>query len=94
MNIMRFVWATLLTAALLSSAGCGNSVEGAFANCVAIAEKQTQSGGKGNLPPDMAKLFEKAARGMAEKQCSIIRDECRDPQSETCQRLIQQYSKK
>jgi hypothetical protein len=83
-----------MAAAMLSAAGCGNSVEGAFANCVAIAEKQTQSGGKGNLPPDMAKLFEKAARSVAEQQCRIIRNECRDPQSETCQRLIQQYSKK
>ena len=84
----------LAVCAIVLIAGCGNSVEGAFANCVAIAEKQTQSGGKGSLPPDMAKLFEKAARGLAEKQCSVIRDECRDPQSENCQRLIQQYSTK
>jgi len=49
-------------------------------------------GNKSALPPDLAKLYEKSARERADKQCSLIRDECkRDPQSADCQRLIQQY---
>ena len=88
----RNVIAAGFTAALI--AGCGNSVERAFSNCVASAHKQTVAGSKGGLPPELAKTFEKAARAMAEDTCSIIRNECQqDPQSDMCQRLVQQYNK-
>lgn len=75
-------------------AGCGPSVERAFSNCAETAYKQAISGNKTLLPKDMAKIFEKSARALAEKQCSLIRDECgRDPQSEECKALVQQYGK-
>lgn len=81
------------SAALLLTA-CGPSVERAFANCSESAYKQTIAGIKGMLQKDLARVFEKTARAQAEQQCSIIRDECRqNPQSESCQRLIQQYGK-
>jgi hypothetical protein len=84
--------AGIAAAALL--AGCGPSVERAFSNCSEVAYKQALSGNKGLLPKELAAVFEKSARAMAEKQCSIIRDECRNnPQSEECQSLVQQYGK-
>ena len=83
----------LAAAAVVALSGCGNSVERSYSNCVEAAHKQTIAGGKG-LPPDLAKNFEKASRAIAEKNCSIIRDECRnDPQAESCQSLIKQYGK-
>ena len=75
-------------------AGCGPSVERAFSNCVDTAYKQTITGGKGVLPKDLAKVYEKTARAQAERQCSLIRDECRkNPQSDECKSLVQQYGK-
>lgn len=94
MSALRCVAAALALGAMLLAAGCGNSVESAFANCVAAAEKQAKSGARGSLPPELVKMFEQAAHGLAEKQCSVIRDECRDPQSDICQHLIRQYGSK
>jgi hypothetical protein len=75
-------------------AGCGPSVDRAFSKCSETAYKQALSGSKGQLPKEMAALFEKAARAQAEQQCAVIREECRkDPQSDLCQRLVQQYGK-
>ncbi len=86
--------AVIAMAAAALLAGCGPSVERAFANCSEAAYKQNLSGSKRVLTPELAKTFEKTARGLAEQQCSIIRDECRqDVKSEMCQRLIQQYGK-
>jgi hypothetical protein len=83
---------TLTASALL--AGCGPSVDKAFANCAETAYKLALSGNRTLLNKDAAKLFEKSARATAEQQCSIIRDECRrDAQSEDCKQLIRQYSK-
>ncbi len=90
--VVRNTLAACSAAALL--AGCGPSVERAFANCTETAYKQTLAGGKGLMQKDLAKVFEKTARAQAEQQCSLIRDECRqDPQSASCQRLVQQYGK-
>ena len=81
-----------ISAALLLLAGCGPSVDRAFANCADAAYKLALSGNKSLLPKDAAQIFEKAARATAEQQCSFIRDECRrDGQSDECKHLIQQY---
>lgn len=73
-------------------AGCGPSVERAYAKCAEVAYKQAIANNKAALPKDLAGIYEKAARATAEKQCGFIREECnRDPQSATCQRLVQQY---
>ena len=74
--------------------GCGPSVERAYSKCAEIAYKQAVSGSKGLLPKEMATMLEKSARAQAENRCSFIREECnRDPQSENCRRLIEQYGK-
>lgn len=89
---IRMAIAAALAAALL--AGCGPSVERAFANCADAAYKQTLAGNKSLLSKEMAKMFEKTARAQAEQRCSLIRDECRrDPQSDDCKHLVQQYGK-
>ena len=42
----------------------------------------------------MAAMLEKSARAQAENRCSFIREACnRDPQSENCRRLIEQWGK-
>lgn len=82
------VIATLLLGA------CGPTVNSAFSNCVKAAEKQALNSNKGRLPPELAKLYEKSARTIAEQQCDIIRSECRqDPASEMCRSLVEQYGK-
>jgi len=84
----------LIALSTLMLVACGPSVESAFSKCADIAYQQALRGSKTALPPDLAKLYEKSARERAEKQCSLIRDECKsDPQSTDCQRLIQQYDR-
>lgn len=84
----------LLALAVLMLGACGPSVESAFSKCADTAYQQALRGSKSALPPDLAKLYEKSARERAERQCSLIRDECRrDAQSADCQRLIQQYGR-
>jgi hypothetical protein len=81
-----------LLAALL--AGCGPSVESAYRNCAETAYKQAIGGNRAMMSKETASLFEKAARVQADRQCGFIRDLCnRDPQSEECKRLVQQYGK-
>jgi hypothetical protein len=84
---------TAIVLALVLLAACGPSVERAFSNCSEAVYKQSMTGNKGRLPPELAKTYEKAARATAENQCNFIRDECRNPQADMCQRLIQQYGK-
>jgi hypothetical protein len=88
-----FRTAIVLALAVIMLAACGPSVERAFSNCSEAAYKQSMAGNQGRLPPELAKNYEKAARATAEKQCNFIRDECRNPQSDMCQRLINQYGK-
>ena len=65
-------------------AGCGPSVDRAYANCADVAYRQAVANNKAALPKDLAAIYEKAARATAEKQCGFIREECqRDPQSAT-----------
>jgi len=90
--VVRTSTGGLIALATLMLAACGPSVESAFSKCADTAYQQAMRGNKSALPPDLAKLYEKSARERADKQCSLIRDECkRDPQSADCQRLIQQY---
>lgn len=92
--VIRHAAAAVTLAAVALLAGCGPSVDKAFANCTETAYKLALSGNKSLLAGDAAKIFEKSARATAEQQCSIIRDECRrDAQSEDCKHLIQQYGK-
>lgn len=86
--------ALITLAAITLLAGCGPSVDKAYANCTETAYKLARSGNKTLLSGDAAKIFEQSARATAEQQCSIIRDECRrDAQSDDCKHLIQQYGK-
>jgi hypothetical protein len=87
------VFRTAIVIALVLLAACGPSVERAFSNCSEAVYKQSMAGNKGRLPAELAKTYEKGARATAEKQCNFIRDECRNPQSDMCQRLINQYGK-
>jgi len=65
-----------------------------FSKCAETAYKQARSGSKDLLPKEMAAMLEKSARAQAENRCSFIREACnRDPQSENCRRLIEQYGK-
>ncbi len=65
-----------------------------FSKCAEAAYKQARSGSKDLLPKEMAAMREKSARAQAENRCSFIREECnRDPQSENCRRLIEQWGK-
>ena len=89
---VRTVAGGLIALSTLMLAACGPAVESAFSKCADTAYQQALRGSKSALPPDLAKLYEKSARERADKQCSLIRDECkRDAQSADCQRLIQQY---
>ena len=75
-------------------AGCGPSVDSAYRNCAETAYKQATAGNRTMMSKETAGLFEKSARAQADKQCRFIRDECnRDPQSDECKRLVQQYGK-
>ena len=90
LNIPRFIGAASLGVLL---AGCGPSVESAYKNCVETAYRQATASTKGLISKDTANIYEKSARAVAERQCSFIREECRDPQAAMCQRLVKQYGK-